>query len=241
VLGGFILLNHKINSQINSISKKPLSPAESNKTTNTSKTKALKKKITQKSVTRTESKSPKNNYSESIFIVDGKEVARFKREDEKIFDVQGDIPDGKIEFVNKWKSTYGFEQFQNGKRDGRSESFYKNGQIQSKASYRNGRLLARKSYYHGGGLRMEEDYTNTSRLSKFTQDKFERVGRGKIYRLNGSIKYEWFITDDAKQYYTKRYNSRGEIVQENYYNTNGEYIKKEKSPIESHSEAETAF
>jgi len=160
-------------------------------------------------------------------------VARYKREDGKIFDMQGQIPDGEITFTNKWESTYGVEHFVNGKRDGLSTAYYKNGQIQSKANYKNGRLLKRKSYYYGEILRMEEDYTNANFVASFLKDKFERVGTEKMYRLNGSLKFEWSITDNAKQFYTKRYNARGKVVKENFYNTDGEIIKKEKDLSES--------
>jgi len=229
---GFLLLNSQINSQIDRITEIPSSSTKSIQTTNIFKEKVLQKEITQKGVLRVERKNPKNSYAESIITVDGKEVARFKRENGKIFDVQGQIPDGTIKFTNKWESTYGVENFRNGKKEGSHTVYYKNGKVHSVARYKNGRLLKRKSYFHGGILRMEEDYTNASYVSKFLQGTFERVGIGKIYRLNGSLKYEWYVTDDAEQYYTKRYNSRGKVVQENFYNKLGEVIKKEQSPNE---------
>jgi len=229
---GIFLLNRVVNQQINSVTEIPSSPAKTNLTTHTPKREALQKKATQKGVLRVESKSPKNSYTESIITVDEKEVAQFKMEDGKIFDVKGRIPDGTIKFTNKWESTYGIEHFRNGKRHGSYTAYYQNGQVHSEAKYRNGRLLKRKSYYHGGILRMEEDYTNTDYVSDFLRDTFERVGSGKMYRLNGSLKYEWYVTDDEKQYYTKRYNSRGDVVQENFYNKLGELIKKEQSPNE---------
>jgi len=238
VFSGILLLSRMINQQIGGITEISPSPAQAIKTINVPKREARKEKEVQTGILRVERKNPKNSYTESIITVDGTEVARFKREDEKIFDMQGAIPDGKIKFTNKWESTYGFEHYRNGKREGLLTAYYKNGQIHSKANYRNGHLRVRKSYYHGGILRMEEDYTNASFVSNFLKDAFERVGTGKIYRLSGSLKYEWHITDDAKQYYTKRYNAHGKVIQENFYNTDGELIKKEQDSSESPLEPE---
>jgi len=230
---GFLLISYYVNKKIHSITEIPSSSTESFQTANKPKKEALQKEMMQKGALRRESKNPKNSYTESIITVDEKEVARFKKKDGKIFDVQGQIPDGKIKFTNKWESTYGFEHFHKGKRDGPFTAYYQNGRIHSEASYKNGRLIKRKSYYHGGVLRMEEDYTNTNYVSTFLQGTFKRVGRGKIYRLNGSLKYEWYVTDDAEQFYTKRYNSKGKIVQENFYNRQGEVIKKQQDLNES--------
>jgi len=224
---GIFLLSRIVNEQINSVVNISSPPVHPTQIAQPPKKEPVRKKTTQKSISRSESKSAKNSYTENIITVDGSEIARFKREDGKVFDVQGQIPDGTIEFTNKWKSTHGFENFRNGKRDGPFTIYYQNDRIHSQGKYKSGRLQTRKSYYHGGMLHMEEDYTNANFISTFLKDTFERVGSGKIYRLTGTLKYEWHVTDDSDQYYTKRYNSRGELIQENFYDKDGKIIKKE--------------
>jgi len=223
---GVLVLSHIINKQMDTaLQTSP--PVQATKLTDTVKKKVLVPTTTEEGIPlRTESKNPKHDFTESIILVEGEEVARFKTEDEKIFDAEGQIPDGKIKFVNTWKSIYGFEHFREGKREGPYVAYYQNGQIQSEAKYAEGQVLKRKTYYYSGELQMEENYANAQRAVIFLRDKLKHVGRGKMYRLDGSLKEEWHVTDDTDQNYIRRYNSKGDVAKESFYTKEGELIQK---------------
>ena len=61
---------------------------------------------------------PGRKYAINRFLVKGKEVARFKSTGEKITEFKGQIPDGKVDFVNDTEKTYGVEYFRGNFRHG---------------------------------------------------------------------------------------------------------------------------
>jgi len=230
VVGFFIVflaiafISHILNKQIHDITKEPaqsIALVQEDKFIG-----EIDLNTTQKNVLRIERKSSQENYTESIVLVDKKEVARYKSKDDKIFDKSGHIPDGKVKFVNEWENTYGFEHYRNGKREGAYIEFDSNNHIKAEAEYKRGRLIKRKSYYHNKVLLMEEDYSTAQFISRFQSfGIFKRVGIGKIYRLDGSLRYEWSVVDDSDEHYTKKYNKKGELVEVLYYNDQGVLIE----------------
>ena len=246
VVGFFIVFlsivftSHVLNKQIGDIVKEPAQSTESVEEDNSSEKSDLE--ITKRKVLRIERKPSQEDYTESVVLVDKREVARYKTKDDKIFDVSGRIPDGKVKFVNEWRNTYGFEHYRNGKREGSYTEHYANGNTRTKADYQKGRLKKRKSYYYNNVLRMEEDYSTARFISRMQSlSEFKNVGIGKIYRLDGSLRYEWSAVDDSDEHYTKRYNRGGELIEALYYNdqwellesgTASEDLSKEILPIE---------
>ncbi len=184
-----------------------------------------------KEIVRIERKPPDQAYIENIIFVDGVETARFKSKDDKIFDRTGMVPDAKIKFVNEWENTYGVEQYRDGKRDGEYIEYYGNGQIRTKANYSRGRLMDREGYFLNGTLRMREDYRNTEWVSGLISlKKVKDVGVGKIYRADGTLKYEWSFVDDDQRNHTKTYDPAGDLQAADYYDTHGELLEHWEAP-----------
>ena len=181
---------------------------------------------TQRKILRIEQKFPNEDYTESVVLVNKREVARYKAKNDKTFDESGHVPDGKVKFVNEWKNTYGFEHYRNGKRNGAFIELYNNGNIKTEAEYKRGRLLKRKTYYHSKVLMMEENFNATRFVSQLQSfNKFDKVGKGKFYRQDGSLKLEWSVVDGSDQHYTKRYTEAGELTEAHYYDDQGELIE----------------
>ncbi len=182
---------------------------------------------------RIETKAPDKDYTENVILVKKKEVARFKRKGDKIFDEVGFIPDGKIKFVNDLERTYGFENYVKGKLEGEYIEYYSNGRIKAQAKYKEGRLWERKVYYENGGLFSEEDYSHTASVSALTLYKgLKDIGKGKVYRFNGTIKYEWRVTDEDEKFYTKNFDSSGNISEAFYYDKSGALVEHWKAPAD---------
>ncbi len=176
-------------------------------------------------ILRIERKLPQQDHADNIILINSKEVARFKSENDRFFDMIGQIPDGKVKFVNEWENTYGFEHYRNGIRDGEYVEYYSNDQLKVNAEYLRGRPMKRKSYFLNGSLRTNEDYSNAEWISNLrSSGKIKEVGIGKIYRIDGSLKYEWYFVDDAEKNYTKTYDSAGNLIEANYYNAQGDLI-----------------
>ena len=73
---------------------------------------------------------------------------------------------------------------------------------------------------------MEEDFNETRFVSQLLSfDKFDKIGKGKFYRQDGSLKLEWSVVDGSDQHYSKRYNAAGELTEAYYYDDQGELIE----------------
>ena len=169
--------------------------------------------------------SPDRKYKINVFYQGGGEIARYKTSRGKVYDQSGEIPDGKVKFMNKFDKTYGVEYYRNGKRHGPAKLYYSNGQLRKEYDYYYEKLMTCTEYFHDGTVRMEEDYTN-ARDSRSEKE----VGIGKVYSQDGTLKYEWFMTVTEPIGYKKSYNSRGDLVAEFYFDEFGQPIEKEEEP-----------
>jgi len=224
VFGAFIFLSNMVSQEIQDFTGKPVHPVEQIADDQTGQGSDLF--AVTKNILRIERKLPQNEYSESVVLADKREVARYKSKNNKIFDESGHIPDGKVKFVNEWKNTYGFEHYRHGKRDGAYIEYYKNGNIKIEAQYQQGRLLKKKTYYLSKVLMKEEDLSTSQFISQLQSfGKFEKIGKGKFYRQDGSLKQEWSFADDSQQYYLKLYDEEGELTEAQYYDNQGELVE----------------
>jgi len=56
------------------------------------------------------------DYTESIFYDDGKEVARVKQFVKGKVEKQGEVPDGQVKFKDSYRQTYGEEYYRGGRK-----------------------------------------------------------------------------------------------------------------------------
>ena len=68
---------------------------------------------------------------------------------------------------------------------------------------------------------MEVNYTDALLFSKDAE-----LGTGKIYYPDGSLRYEWKLTNMDDKRYKKAYHRNGQLHEETYYNNMGETIKR---------------
>ena len=158
-------------------------------------------------------------YLNSVFMGD-KEIASFKNYEEKIFDFQGDIPDGKVKFINETDNAYGEEQYRKNKRHGMYREYYDNGNIHKEIEYSFGKRKTIKEYLYNGQLRMEADYHDAL---VFTDDA--EAGRGRIYYHDGTMMYEWNLTNSDDNRFKKSYNIKGELTEAKRYDVNGKLVE----------------
>lgn len=174
---------------------------------------------------RIERKASGADFTESMILVNQEKVAQFTAKDDQVFDSDGEIPDGKIRFVNEEENTYGFEHYQDGQREGKYVEYYNTGRLKTEAAYHQGQLVQLKNYSYDGDLRLEADYKATYWLSKMLPSSRNKyLGMGKLYRPDGSLKYEWSFVDDSDRNFTKTYNGNGEVAGIDYYNEQGELV-----------------
>jgi hypothetical protein len=166
--------------------------------------------------------APERTYEVHVFYQGGREVARQKTNvgGGTILDYSGTIPDGKVEFIDESNETYGVEYYQGGGRHGPLKELYKDGRPRREAYYQYGKLLTGKEYYQDGIVRMEEDYSDARQY----KDRRE-VGIGKVYSRDGTLKYEWRLTNADPVGFNKSYNQKGELVAEVYYDEYGQVVK----------------
>jgi antitoxin component YwqK of YwqJK toxin-antitoxin module len=165
---------------------------------------------------------PNREFAQSIIYDGEKEIARYKSVGEKIYDMEGEIPDGKVEFVDASSSTYGFEFYEDSKRHGTYQEFYNGGALKKEMKYFYGVINSVKEYFFDGSVRMEADYSDGFSLA----DNRE-TGKGKVYYRKGSIMYEWNLTNSDENRYKKSYNIAGELVETKLFDKNGVLIKTE--------------
>lgn len=164
-----------------------------------------------------------SDLTESIFYWNGKEIARQIISKEGKIEQTGEIPNGKVKFYDEYNKTHGEEFYENGRKNGRSKTYYGNGHLKSEATYVNGKLRIAKEYYANGQLRFSGDYRDARDL----KDSKE-TGIGKLYNRDGSLKYEWHMTNAQKIGFKKSYNRDGGLRAASYYN--GQSLPLEKAP-----------
>jgi len=200
---------------------KPLSTTAEKKTAQP----AEKRIPIERKVIRKEHLDPSRTYSTNIFYIEGQEIGRFKSAGEKIYDVAGTIPEGQVEFINLTKNTHGLEFFRKGKRHRDYREYYENGNIRMHKVYFYGKLMKLNEYFIDGQLRMEANYEDALLFT----DSVE-VGVGKIYFRDGTMMYEWNITNANPTKYTRAYNIKGQPVETKYFDQDGKLIKTEQLP-----------
>ena len=160
---------------------------------------------------------PSRKFTESVFFLDDRQIAGYKSMREEIFDIMGEIPDGKVSFINETRRTYGEEYYRNGQRHGMYREFFSDGNIKKEVEYSYGKVKNVKEYYIDGQVRMEVDLYD----ALIFRGKDEEAGAGKLYFRDGTLKYEWSLTNMNEHRYRKAYNIKGELIQLDYFDHNG--------------------
>ena len=148
------------------------------------------------------------------------EVARQRIVNEKVVESSGAIPEGRVDFFDESKKTYGIEYYLDGKKNGPSLTYFPDGRSNIEAYYQWGKLLWKREYYNDGGIRMEVNYEDAREQS----DKKE-TGLGKVYYRDGTLKYEWNLSNSEKIGFKKSYNQDGELRAAFYFDEYGQPVK----------------
>ena len=158
------------------------------------------------------------DYWEDVFYQGDEEIARQKMSHQGVLEKSGKIPDGKFKFVED-DHTYGEEYYQAGQKHGTMTTFYEDGKLKSEAVYMYGKLNKEKEFYHDGVVEFEIDYSDAR-----TPYNDKEVGFGKLYYADGTLRYEWNITNSLEPGYKKAYNPDGQLRVVTYYDTLGNEI-----------------
>src|SRR3989338_1609331 len=180
-----------------------------------------KKKLLAEEVVRKNRLVPGMDFEESTFYVGTQEIARQKIVGGKIMETTGDIPDGKVKFIDEYLHTYGEEFYLKGKKHGLVETYYEGGKPKSSSNYLFGKLMAKKEFYGDGALRMEEDFEDAI---FFAGEPDRETGVGKVYFRDGTLKYEWSFTNTSPSNYKKSYDQTGALTLELFYDKDGNLI-----------------
>lgn len=171
-------------------------------------------------IVRKDRLSPGRDYIESIFYLDETEVARQKIVNEKVVESNGEVPQGRVDFIDEYRKTYGVEHYTRGEKDGSSQAYFANGQLNIEAYYQRGKLLRKKEYYNDGGIRLEVNYEDAR------DDAAEKeTGIGKVYYRDGTLKYEWQMINSQKTGFKKSYNQDGNLRAAFYFDENGHPVE----------------
>lgn len=180
-----------------------------------------RRRIYKEKVVRKILMNPNRTFAESRLYSEGLLVAQFNSvRNDDINDLKGALPEGKVSFINETKETYGEEYYQKGKRHGLYTEYYDNGVVYRKAKFYQGQLVENTIYYFDGTPRLIADFKDSLR---FVEDP--EVGHGKIFYRNGTLMYEWELTNLLKGGYKKSYNRNGELVEEKIYDNIGDIVE----------------
>lgn len=171
-------------------------------------------------IVRKDSLSPGRDYQESAFYLNDMEVARQKIINEEVVESSGEIPEGRVDFLDESKKTYGIEYYVEGKKSGPSRTYFADGQSNIEAYYQWGKLLWKREYYNDGNIRLEVNYEDAREQS----DKKE-TGVGRVYYKDGTIKYEWNLTNSEKVGFKKSYNQDGALRAAFYFDEHGQPVE----------------
>lgn len=171
--------------------------------------------------------APERTFEISVFYQGGDEIARHKVAKDMTYDNEGEIPDGRVKFINESNKTYGAEFYRGGRRHGPAKVYYRDGPLKREMEYQYGRLIKNKEYYHDETLRMEEDFTDAREYN----DNRE-VGIGKVYFRDGTLKYEWFMVNSEPTGFNRSYDTRGRLVYEVLFDEYGQIVQSQAVPTE---------
>jgi antitoxin component YwqK of YwqJK toxin-antitoxin module len=184
--------------------------------------KAPQKKILTGEVVRKNFLVPGMGFEESTFYIGDQEIAKEKIVNGKVEESSGEVPDGKVAFIDNYRNTHGEEYYLKGKKHGPQDT-YVDKNLASTSEYLFGKLVNYKEYYPNGTVRMEEDYTDEL---NFPNDPTHETGAGKLFYPEGTLKYEWSFVKGNQVNYRKSYNRDGVLILEAYYDRDGDAIKK---------------
>ena len=160
-------------------------------------------------------------FERSVFYQDGEEIAWHKMTLKgEIYEQTGEIPDGKVKFINETDQTYGVEYYRDGLRNGPMRVNYKDGALKQEAYFVYGKLMTNKEFYTDGTLKMDEDYND----ARDYRDGRE-VGDGKVYARDGKVKYEWHLTNSDPVGFHKSYDRQGRLTSAVHYDQFGQIIE----------------
>ena len=151
------------------------------------------------------------------FYAGDERIAQLKARLDDVVSLNGEIPDGRIKFINETDDTFGEISFLNNLLHGDYIEYYQNRQVKMEAKYYKGKLRTSKEYFDDGVLRMEKNMEDALR---FVEGK--ELGEGKVYHRDGTLRYHWNMTNEKNGGFKKSYNIRGELIDEKYYNEKGE-------------------
>ncbi len=172
---------------------------------------------------------PSRTYNLHFVSLNGEQIGRFKSQGERIFDMSGDVPDGKVAFENTTTKTYGNAEWRDGAWDGEYREYFKTGQLRFIKEYDRGKIVWMKEYFTSGDLRMEIDYRDALNVP----DEVE-TGHGIVYFNDGRVMYEWNLTNRDPNRYKKAYNRHGQLVEILRFDPSGQLIKTERvTPVET--------
>lgn len=164
--------------------------------------------------------SPGRDYQESIFYLNDTEVARQKIVNEKVVESSGEIPEGRVDFLDESKKTYGTDYYLQGKKSGPSLTYFPDGRSNIEAYYQWGKLLWKREYYNDGGIRLEVNYEDARE-----QSGEKETGAGRVYYRDGTIKYEWNLTNSEKIGFKKSYSQDGRLRAAFYFDEYGQPVE----------------
>lgn len=171
-------------------------------------------------IVRKDRLSAGRDYIESIFYQNKMEVARQKIVNDKVIESSGEIPQGRVYFVNESKKTYGVEYYRQGEKNGPSRTYFADGRVNVEAYYQEGKWLWQREYYNDGGIRLEVNYEDAR---ENTDDK--ETGIGRVYYRDGTLKYEWSLTNSEKIGFKKSYNQDGTLRAAFYFDEHGQPVE----------------
>src|SRR3989338_3671883 len=171
-------------------------------------------------IVRKDRLSPGRDYLETIFYLNDMEVARQKIVNEKVVESSGEMPEGRVDFLDESKKTYGIEYYMEGKKSGPSRTYFANGRPNIEAYYQWGKLLWKREYYNDGGIRLEVNYEDARE-----QTGNKERGVGRVYYRDGTIKYEWNLTNSEKIGFKKSYNQDGALRAAFYFDEYGQPVE----------------
>ena len=160
-----------------------------------------------------------DDHIQNVFYKDGKEIARQTVNPDGTIEQTGEIPDGRVKFIDAYNKSKGEEHYISGKKFGETKAFYSDGPVQSEEKYQNDKLIYSKNYYHSGILRSDINYEDARRPFDGRE-----VGVGKLFYPDGRLKYEWNLTNSELIGFRKSYNTDGTLRAETYFDERGNEI-----------------
>jgi antitoxin component YwqK of YwqJK toxin-antitoxin module len=160
------------------------------------------------------------DHYQSVFYRGGQQIASQKHtQKDGVFEESGETINGRVKFENDYRHTYGEEYYRKGKVNGEAMTYYEDGQLKKESFFLMGKLIRSREYYSNGNLRFEVDYDGA--LTTMSSDE---IGVGKLYYLDGKMKYQWDFRFGNKRNFRKCYDRDGKPTFEAYYDESGARI-----------------